>query len=375
MSFSFGFTSENFSDDELQDDTLGSTDNGSGGLPEAGNRVNPLDEDRLIASDVVPPEIMDFKSIIRSLKDVRLTFETVNLLDDQVQVYRRELFDVKHQLMTESDVGGNMATNQEDVLEILLGDTAEDLRKNVYEGGLKSWECSMDLIELLWRSGNEYKANQVIDMGCGTALPSSYIFGKYLESGSTEGLKLILSDYNCSVLQLVSSPNLIITWAKKALSESEWVQLQRTADANIQVLNDELQLSADLLEAFLNDLSRRNIEIHLISGSWGRKFSNLVNTLIHPGLPLLALSSETIYQPENLPVVAETILTLYDSANAKHTKVLVAAKDIYFGVGGNIIEFELYLQKRIHDSNLPLTYSKFKVNDNLKRSIVSIASK
>lgn len=374
MSFSFGFTSENFSDDELQDDTLNGSENS---IPTNANNnsVNPLDEARLVGADVFQPTVMDLEGVLRSLKDVRLTFETVPLLDGQVQVFRRELFDVKHQLMSESDVDSNVSTKQDDMLEILLGDTAEDVRKNVYEGGLKSWECSIDLIELITKYEFEYKANQVFDMGCGTALPSSFVFGKYLESGSTEGFNLILSDYNSSVLQLVTIPNLIITWAKKVLSDTEWEQLQKATDENIQVTEDELQLTANLLETFLSDLSRRNIKIHLISGSWGRKFSSLINTLIQPGFPLLALSSETIYQPENLPVVAETILALYESGNGTNTKVLVAAKDIYFGVGGSIIEFEKYLQKRIHDSQLSLAYNTFKVNSNLKRSIIAIESK
>ncbi|KAL3229127.1 hypothetical protein RNJ44_02214 [Nakaseomyces bracarensis] len=370
MSFSFGFTSENFSDDELQDDSI----TGIGEVVTASPIpfVNPLDEERLLASDVFQPQLLGFEDVVKSLKDVRLTFETVPVLEGHVQVYRRELFDVKHQLMSESDVNGNVATKNDDMLEILLGDTAEDVRKNVYEGGLKSWECSLDLIELITKFENEYSTSQIFDMGCGTALPSSFVFGKYLESGSTDGLNMILSDYNSSVLQLVTVPNLIITWAKKVLSEAEWEQLQRATDENIQVTDDELQLSTALLEAFVTDISRRNIKINLISGSWGRKFSNLIETLIQPGFPLLALSSETIYQPENLPVVAETILALYESQNGRNTKVLVAAKDIYFGVGGSIIEFENYLQKRIQELKSRISYNTFKVNSNLKRSIISV---
>ena len=48
--------------------------------------------------------------------------------------------------MLETDAQSN---NNSTELDILLGDTSEDLRKNIYEGGLKSWECSYDLVDLL----------------------------------------------------------------------------------------------------------------------------------------------------------------------------------------------------------------------------------
>lgn len=51
---------------------------------------------------------------------------------------RRELYDVRMQLMAADDL-----TSPETLADLGLGDS--DLRKTVYEGGLKSWECSIDL--------------------------------------------------------------------------------------------------------------------------------------------------------------------------------------------------------------------------------------
>ena len=373
MSFSFGFTSESFSDDELNDDIVNVQQSQS----DAQNSlaINPLDDPRLVSPEVIQPEVLDFSSVVRSLKDVRLTFETLSLFDGQIQLYRRELFDVKHQLMSESNVEQTTTNeNGDPILEILLGDTAEDVRKNVYEGGLKSWECSIDIIELLNNHGKDFSTEQIFDMGCGTALPSTFVFGKYLQSKLDSGLNLILADYNKSVLELVTLPNLIITWAKTVLTEDEWISLQRSSDENVAIVGDELLLTTNLLQAFIDDLSARKIKINLISGSWGRVFSNLVRQHLTPTRPLLVFSSETIYQPENLPVVAETLLDLYQGDNRTGTKALVAAKDIYFGVGGSVIEFESYLRKRLTESNLPITFDTFKVNSNLKRSIVALQS-
>ena len=373
MSFSFGFTSESFSDDELNDDIVNVQQSQSD--VQNSLAINPLDDPRLVSPEVIQPEVLDFSSVVRSLKDVRLTFETLSLFDGQIQLYRRELFDVKHQLMSESNVEQTTTNeNGDPILEILLGDTAEDVRKNVYEGGLKSWECSIDIIELLNNHGKDFSTEQIFDMGCGTALPSTFVFGKYLQSKLDSGLNLILADYNKSVLELVTLPNLIITWAKTVLTEDEWISLQRSSDENVAIVGDELLLTTNLLQAFMDDLSARKIKINLISGSWGRVFSNLVRQHLTPTRPLLVFSSETIYQPENLPVVAETLLDLYQGDNRTSTKALVAAKDIYFGVGGSVIEFESYLRRRLTESNLPITFDTFKVNSNLKRSIVALQS-
>ncbi|GAV53591.1 hypothetical protein ZYGR_0AK00930 [Zygosaccharomyces rouxii] len=312
------------------------------------NAVNPLDSPHL--KDSLPPEWESLDSLIQSLNNVRLSFEKISTFDGNI-LFRRALFDIKHQLMVEDD--GNQ-------LEIL---NSEDLRKNVYEGGLKSWECSIDLVDQLVKTNID--ENCVLELGCGTALPSLYVFGQRLLHGNGN-LKLILSDYNKSVIRLVTLPNLIITWSQLALTDDQRHQLQ-TSDQN--VVADELLLTPQLLQAFQEDLSNRNIDIKFISGSWGREFINMVQQHVPPSLSLLNLTSETIYQPENLPVVAETLLQLHQRY---HARSLVAAKDIYFGVGGSVVEFESYLNKCIKSQVLNINFNTLKVNAGLKRSIVYV---
>jgi protein-histidine N-methyltransferase len=58
---------------------------------------------------------------------------------------RRELFDVRVQLMTDADL--------ETSDEIVEGLNETDIRTNVYEGGFKTWECAIDLAKLLLDRG------------------------------------------------------------------------------------------------------------------------------------------------------------------------------------------------------------------------------
>ncbi|CAI4064485.1 hypothetical protein SKDZ_09G0610 [Saccharomyces kudriavzevii ZP591] len=372
MSFSFGFTSNDFDDDELVAQAKASIKSTevNGETPTC---INPLDSDFLLQSSVVQPKVENLETILQSLQDVRLTFEEFQSSLHKMPLIRRELFDVKHQLMLEADAE---STNNSTELDILLGDTSEDLRKNVYEGGLKSWECSYDLVDLLSEKVDKTitDIDVVLEIGCGTALPSEFLFrSALLRNDKSKGLKFILSDYNASVLRLVTIPNLLITWGKTVLTNEEWCSLQKDECDNIPINSEELLLSPKLLTAFYDDIKSRNITIVLISGSWGRKFSNLIHGMLSGNRKVLSLTSETIYQPDNLPVIAETILDIH---GLPHTEIqtYVAAKDIYFGVGGSIVEFEKYLNDKITSENLPIQSQRFEVNSGLKRSIICIES-
>lgn len=59
-----------------------------------------------------------------------------------VQIPRRELWDVRVQLMAEKDASGDG-----DELEAGLGQ--HDVKTGIYEGGFKSWESSVDLVKVL----------------------------------------------------------------------------------------------------------------------------------------------------------------------------------------------------------------------------------
>lgn len=227
---------------------------------------------------------------------------------------RREVFDVRHELMQKDNL-----TAEE---EILMGNTNEDIRINQYEGGLKIWECSFDLVQVL-RDGGNIESNKCIELGCGAALPSIFILQKALKNNNK--LKLTLADYNQSVLELVTAPNMFLAWydiAKGITNENE------------------LDITQEMLNEFYSELENRGIELDFISGSWSPEFINTANTKYD-----LVLASETIYSKDKMSIFTDTMIHLLNSDNG-NSQSLVAAKKMYFGVGGNIPDFITLLDER-----------------------------
>lgn len=357
MSFSFGFTEENFSDDEFIE-VEGVT---SAAEMSAKEQVNPLNVEN---AEAKKPIHQDLSRLLESLVDVRVTFERYTTPAGQA-VFRRELFDVKHQLMSEE--GGE---KQDDEFGVLMGTDTTDLQKNVYEGGLKSWECSIDTVDKLANlPDSDLFKGDIVELGCGTALPSTFLFQRALKSQVT-GVRFKLSDYNPSVLRLVTLPNVIISWAS-TIPNDELIKLQKGDDKELPIVEDELQLSSQLLSAFQTDLQTRDITIDLFSGAWNREFFNLI-TKEQTQIGLI-ITSETIYSPETLPVIGELLIELivYSKSNSVTPTALVAAKDIYFGVGGSLVDFENYLTKRIQQG-AEIQFQTEKVKAGLQRSIVFI---
>lgn len=337
MSFSFGFSQADMSDDELEP------------IPVDSKTQAVENTENLVE---VPPKFHSIKSILDTLTNVRITFDNYTTADGNI-VYRREVFDVKHQCMTEDSEG-----EASEIHKILLGSDEElDLQKNVYEGGFKLWECSYDLVDDLAKTEglwNERKS--VIELGCGSALPSCFILTKWIDT-KTSHRKLTLGDFNYEVLRLVTVPNLVIHWA----STLEPQALANLQNPDIPMKNDEIELTPQLSEAFIAALQSQNIEVNCITGSWGPTFSELVQ----PFNPDLILSSETIYSLDTLPTF---IQTLYDIMAKKGCLALIAAKSYYFGVGGSLKEFTLRLTS-------PLSFETQNVpNSLLKRAIVKITT-
>jgi protein-histidine N-methyltransferase len=58
-----------------------------------------------------------------------------------VVIARREIFDIRTQLMAEDSAG-------HDNEELIAGIEKGDIKPNFYEGGFKTWECALDLAKL-----------------------------------------------------------------------------------------------------------------------------------------------------------------------------------------------------------------------------------
>lgn len=120
---------------------------------------------------------------------------------------------------------------------------------------------------------------------------------------------------------------------------------------------DELDISPELLNSFQEDLRRYGIEIFFVAGAWSPEFVDLVlpnrdvfddgsNSKNQRPLQLLIMASETIYSPSSLRAFSETLLSLLQRSTPAPPNsdkfvpnALVAAKKVYFGVGGGVDEF------------------------------------
>ncbi|KAF3041770.1 hypothetical protein E8E12_009652 [Didymella heteroderae] len=319
MAFSFGF-----SGDDIEEDP---------------NDVVPQTQETSVPGADVPPPIAakahDLDELLADLPD-KLSFSTLTLTSPKghtTRLPRREIFDVRVQLMAEDD---NSREN------ILAGLENTDLQTNVYEGGYKTWECSLDLVKFLLDRGPRkdlddlVRVNHIIELGCGSAVPSLLLFQYALRE--KVGMLFTLADYNEDVVRLVTLPNLILAWAGALAPEDE---ARLFPEGNPLKDRDEehgdLYLSAEILQAFKAQLQVTGIEVNLLSGSWTptAMFLDLIPST--PELNTFILGSETIYSPASLSAFAETIVALMK--RVKTGKAVVAAKRVYFGVGGSVDAF------------------------------------
>ena len=146
-------------------------------------------------------------------------------------------------------------------------------------------------------------------------------------------MRFTIADYNLSVLEMATVPNLLLTWYFAQAP----VTLERKGD---------LEITQDLLATFLNDLLTKRISIRCISGAWGDAFSELISQgyAIDKGeqaMDTMILASETIYSPSSTLHFAGVLTQILQEAKyaSRKCQALLGAKRIYFGVGGGVDEF------------------------------------
>lgn len=181
-------------------------------------------------------------------------------------------------------------------------------------------------------------------MGCGTALPSLALFSWAAAARSTQEtfpLSLVLADYNPSVLYLVTLPNFLLAWAFLHKDETQALQESLSPEG-------ELELTPDVLEAFENFLRSANISLSFVSGGWSPCLVDLLYDDVlppnhSPDTRTLLLGAETIYSPFALQAFADTLVHIFQKESKEHLTsqkvALVAAKRLYFGVGGSLDDF------------------------------------
>ncbi|GMF68263.1 unnamed protein product [Aspergillus oryzae] len=283
------------------------------------------------APRLLPSQVSFNKLNINTTQDDQTSVKTLTLA-------RREVFDIRTQLMAEDTAD---YANE----ELISGLEKGDITPNIYEGGFKTWECSVDLAKLVANenilSNADAGDRHIIELGAGTAVPSLALFAQSLSNpkGSSQNIRFTFADYNSVVLRLVTLPNLLLTWSYIVMRQKS----VSVAGAEDQVEEElELDITPELLEAFKKDIAERGISIEFISGAWSPAFVDLVFTSGEKAKHgTLVLASETIYSPASLRAFSETLLALIRRPirAGGRSRALLAAKKVYFGVGGGVDEF------------------------------------
>lgn len=136
MSFSFSFSGDDIEDDHSTTKqgappAPASTPSAASAFPVQGKPLlRPIHHDLNQMLAALPSKIA------YGLLDVDLDGK------GSIQIPRRELWDVRVQLMAEDD-------GDKDGAEVESGLGSHDVKTGIYEGGFKSWESSVDLVKVL----------------------------------------------------------------------------------------------------------------------------------------------------------------------------------------------------------------------------------
>lgn len=260
---------------------------------------------------------------------------------------------------------------------LLEGLESGDLSNGVYEGGFKTWECAVDLADYISSHLDNLDALDegtdihVIELGAGSAIPSLVLLRDVLQQrrttvqskdvqqsngttrqGQRGKVKFTFCDYNADVLRLCTAANVLLTTATLALGD------EQTAAAGNNENEEDIDVDERVVAECLRRLGEADVEVDFISGAWGDEFTKLVRAGMARASgaaeervarkKILVLASETIYAPESLGVFARTVgdfLAMGDETEEVDVSVYVAAKKVYFGVGGGVAEFEEEIRK------------------------------
>lgn len=217
-----------------------------------------------------------------------------------------------------------------------------DIEPGVYEGGMKVWECSIDLVRYLATQEIRLDPNQfAIELGCGHGLPACYLLRESLRASrradfnDDEAFKIIFTDYNDYVLKDVTISNMFINIVQqvsnKTIKGSD-ADLKRVGESVLLGAGDWMNLSRQLTNADAGDLP-----------------------LPKDGHFDLILAAETLYSEITARETAQWF--------SRHLKPnsgvgLVASKRYYFGVGGGVDTFRMTAQ------SLDLLVETVKIYDN-----------
>jgi 2-polyprenyl-3-methyl-5-hydroxy-6-metoxy-1,4-benzoquinol methylase len=159
-----------------------------------------------------------------------------------------------------------------------------DLISGVYEGGLKVWECTFDMLDFLAKYPVQGKT--VMELGCGQGLPAIFC-------AMNGAKKVCMQDYNATVIEKAT----------------------KTA-ASINLSEQQMQ------------------SVDFLSGSW----EQLIHNPSLSGQFDLIIMCETLYNKEYYP----SLINFIKYCASENAIVLIATKTFYYGLGGGFYDFEQF---------------------------------
>ncbi|NXU36738.1 MET18 methyltransferase, partial [Drymodes brunneopygia] len=222
-----------------------------------------------------------------------------------------------------------------------------DLIPGVYEGGLKIWECTFDLMDYFSEAEIEFTNKTVLDLGCGAGL-----LGIVALRG--EAASVHFQDYNSTVIDEITLPNVV------ANCTSEGRGMDSGKDRKASKPPPKKPRKAEGSPDMLN-------RCRFFSGEW----SQISQLLLSSNKPCskydLILTSETIYNPDYYSALHDALAQLLD----RNGRVYLASKVHYFGVGGGVYLFEKFIEEK----NIFRTSMVKTIDQGLQRCIMEIAFK
>ncbi|KAJ6538774.1 hypothetical protein DFH09DRAFT_930053, partial [Mycena vulgaris] len=248
---------------------------------------------------------------------------------NNVTLSRRDLFNARFQLISEGH--GDHPSSDTPAPTSALGflDAPFDLVPGVYEGGLKTWESNLDLRQALF-FGRYREIWHHPYVGCGMDILSMHILHRLFCEESNGATHVHLQDYNASVLELITFPNIILAWYMSPASADYRPSTPEECPPADFTLPGELPITPSLKSALTASLAKQDISLTFSSGSWE---SLTLRLDVKSGI---VMTSETIYRTEALPAL---IALLRRACTDTKPLCLVATKVLYFGVGGGVSEF------------------------------------
>ncbi|KAJ3227287.1 Histidine protein methyltransferase 1 [Clydaea vesicula] len=258
---------------------------------------------------------------------------------DHLTLLKRQVHDAKLEFCQNVELEDNNSNISKTITE------STDLITGVYEGGLKTWECSLDLCAFLSELDFNFKDKTVLELGCGSALPGIFCL--------TKGSTVYFQDFNEEVITLITIPNLIL-------------------NINFEKLMKEIDLKEAALETIVSPQEEEVLKsrrCRFFSGDWGSFESVLRSEEKNIKDFDIILTSETLYEKRNY----KSLLTVMKNLTKKRNGFcLIAAKANYFGCSGSLKEFENLI---LRDEVFNWEVLKIFDGNNVRREIVKLSWK